>query len=161
FATLMVSLAILVATGFLFMQVPKGFIPNEDQSAIFTLTEASQGISFEAMVEHQKAVAQIVRADPAVKSLFATVVGTNAGAGSTTNQGRVFIHLQPRSERRNVFDIMSELRPKVAVVPGLRTFMQELPTIRIGGQLTKSQYQFTLQSPNTQELYRGAAELEA
>jgi hydrophobic/amphiphilic exporter-1 (mainly G- bacteria), HAE1 family len=161
FATLMVSLAILVATGFLFVRVPKGFIPNEDLGAIFALTEAPQGISFQSMTEHQKAVAEIVRNHPAVENLFATVVGTNAGSGSTTNQGRIFIHLKPREEREGVFAVLEDLRRKVAAVPGIRVFMQELPTVRIGGQLSKSQYQFTLQSPNTKELYSSAAELEA
>jgi HAE1 family hydrophobic/amphiphilic exporter-1 len=124
------------------------------------VTEASQGVSFDAMIKHQQAVANIVRADPAIRALFSTVVGTNASAGSTVNQGRMFMHLKPRSERSSLQDIIARLRPKVAAVPGMRVFMQELPSIRIGGQLTKSQYQFTLQSPNTEELYRSSQELE-
>jgi hydrophobic/amphiphilic exporter-1 (mainly G- bacteria), HAE1 family len=158
--TMLASLLILIATAVLFVRVPKGFIPNEDQSAIFALTEASQGVSFDAMVRHQKAVSDIVRQDPATLTLFSTVVGTNASAGSTSNQGRMFIHLKPRSERAAIGALIEQLRPLVSVVPGLRVFMQELPTIRIGGQLTKSLYQFTLQSPNTDELYRYAQQLE-
>jgi len=158
--TMAVSLVILVATVYLFIRVPKGFIPNEDQSAIFAITEAAQGVSFEAMSRHQQAVADIVRQDPSVNVLFSTVVGSNASMGSTVNQGRMFLHLKDRSERGSLQEIMARLRPKVGVIPGLRVYMQEMPTIRIGGQLTKSLYQFTLQSPNTQELYSNAQALE-
>jgi HAE1 family hydrophobic/amphiphilic exporter-1 len=158
--TMGVSLVILVATIFLFIRIPKGFIPNEDQSAIFAITEAAQGVSFEAMAKHQQAVADIARQDPSVRVLFSTVVGSNASSGSTVNQGRMFLHLKDRSERGSLQEIMARLRPKVGVIPGLRVYMQEMPTIRIGGQLTKSLYQFTLQSPNTQELYSNAQALE-
>ena len=158
--TMAVSLAILVATAYLFVRVPKGFIPNEDQSAIFAITEAAQGVSFEAMAKYQQAVADIVRQDPSVLVLFSTVVGSNASSGSTVNQGRVFIHLKGHAERPSLQAIMARLRPKVSALPGMRVYMQEMPTIRIGGQLTKSLYQFTLQSPNTQELYSNAQALE-
>jgi HAE1 family hydrophobic/amphiphilic exporter-1 len=157
-ATMLVSLAILVATGFLFVRVPKGFIPNDDQSAIFAITEAAQSISFESMSEHQKAVAEIVRRNPAVKSLFASVIGSSV-TGTTSNQGRVFIHLNPREERGPLGSVIAELRGALSVIPGMRAFLQEMPTIRIGGQLTKSLYQFALQSPDTDELYRSAGEL--
>jgi hydrophobic/amphiphilic exporter-1 (mainly G- bacteria), HAE1 family len=158
--TMAVSFAILVATIYLFIRVPKGFIPNEDQSAIFAITEAAQGVSFEAMAKHQQAVADIVRKDPSVRVLFSTVVGSNTSSGSTMNQGRMFLHLKGHSERPSLQEIMAELRPKVGAIPGLRVYMQEMPTIRIGGQLTKSLYQFTLQSPNTRELYSNAQALE-
>jgi hydrophobic/amphiphilic exporter-1 (mainly G- bacteria), HAE1 family len=158
--TMAVSLAILVVTAYLFMRIPKGFIPNEDQGAIFTMTEASQGVSFDAMVNHQRQVTDIVRKDPAVRALFSSIVGSNPTAGSTPNQGRIFIHLKDRSGRPGIPEIIARLRPQLAKIPGLRVFMQELPTIRIGGQLTKSEYQFTLQSPNTQELYRYSNQLE-
>jgi HAE1 family hydrophobic/amphiphilic exporter-1 len=164
-ATMIVSIAILAATIFLFMRVPKGFIPNEDLGAMFAITEAAQGISFSAMAERQQAIANIIRSHPAVESVSATVVGSNASSGSTANQGRIFVHLKPRSQRPPVLDVLGDIRQRVAVVPGIRTFLQPMPTIRIGGQLTKSVYQFTLQSPNTEELYRGAqalaTELEA
>jgi len=159
-ATMVASLVLLAATVYLFARVPKGFIPNEDLGAVFALTEAAQGVSFEAMAKHQQAVSEIVRQHPAVESLTSSVIGTNAAAGSTANQGRMFMHLVPRSERASVGEVIQDLREKVAVVPGLRVFMQELPTIRIGGQLTKSQYQFTLLSPNTTELYQAAGALE-
>jgi HAE1 family hydrophobic/amphiphilic exporter-1 len=153
------SLLILAATALLFVRIPKGFIPDEDQGAIFALTEAAQGVSFPAMVRYQTAATDIVRSDPNVKVLFSTVVGTNAGMG-TSNQGRIFIHLKPHGERASIPEIMEQLRPKLAHIPGLRVFLQPMPTIRIGGQLSKSLYQFTLQGPNTTELYRAAEQLE-
>jgi hydrophobic/amphiphilic exporter-1 (mainly G- bacteria), HAE1 family len=154
------SLLLLALTGYLFVRIPKGFIPNEDQSAIFAVTEASQGVSFDAMVRHQKQVADIMRHDPAVRALFSTIVGSNASAGSTPNQGRMFLHLKPPGERGSIHAVIARLWPQLAAIPGLRVFMQELPTIRIGGQLTKSEYQFTLQSGNTDDLYHYAHVLE-
>ncbi len=158
-ATMLVSLAILAATLVLFVRVPKGFIPNEDQSAIFAVTEAVQGVSFDAMVRYQKAVSDIVRQDPAIRALFSSVTGSNASAGTTSNQGRMFMHLLPASERGSLQSVMARLRQKTMGMPGMRVYMQELPSIRVGGQLTKSLYQFTLQSPDTGELYRDADEL--
>ncbi|MFQ5667772.1 MAG: efflux RND transporter permease subunit [Candidatus Binatia bacterium] len=159
-ATMTASVLILLATAGLFVRIPKGFIPNEDRNAIFTVTEGPQGASFAAMVRNQLAVANIVREDPSVQKLFSVIIGA-AAAGSTVNQGRMFIHLKPHGERPSIHTVIATLRRKVAAVPGLRVFMQELPAIRIGGQLTKSLYQFTLHSPNTQELYRSAQALQA
>ncbi len=159
-ATMTISLVILAATVWLFARVPKGFIPNEDLGAIFAVAEADEGVSFPAMVQYQTAVANILRADPAVGGLSANVIGTNASAGSTVNQGRLFLYLKPRNERDPLTTVLARLRQKVAAIPGLRVFLQELPTIRIGGQLTKSLYQFTLQSPNTADLYSFANQLE-
>jgi HAE1 family hydrophobic/amphiphilic exporter-1 len=158
--TMLFSVLILGATGYLFVRVPKGFIPDEDQSAIFGITEAVQGASFEEMKRLQRAVAEIIRNDPRVDTLFTTVVGANASAGSTPNQGRFFIHTLPRSERPSIGEMVQEFRRELAVVPGLRAFLQPMPTIRLGGQLTKSTYQFTLQSPNTGELYDAAQRFE-
>ena len=160
FGMLMASLLILVATGYLFVRIPKGFIPDEDQGAIFAITEAAQGVSFDAMSRHQLAVTDIIRQDPNVSVLFSTVVGSSAGSGSTVNQGRIFIHLKRHGTRASIPEILAELRPKLAAVPGLRVFLQPMPTIRIGGQLTKSTYQFTLQGPDTTQLYSAAQELE-
>jgi HAE1 family hydrophobic/amphiphilic exporter-1 len=159
-ATLIVSGLILVATIVLFLKIPKGFLPSEDLGQIFGLTEAAQGISFDSMKEHQLKVAAIVRQDPNVASFMSGVgpVGTLVG----TNTGRVFMRLKPRSERSlHVDQVIQELRPKLAQIPGIRVFLQNPPSIRIGGTLTKSQYQFTLQSPNMKELYTYAPLLEA
>jgi len=159
-ATMAVSGLLLVLTGYLFYVIPKGFLPSEDQGNIFVFTEAAQGISFDSMVSHQKALAAIVAQDPNVSSFFSSV-----GAGGPTvagNQGRIFMRLKPLSQRNlSADEIIQELRPKMAQVPGIQAFLQNLPPIRIGGMLTKSLYQLTLQSPDTQELYRYAPLLEA
>jgi HAE1 family hydrophobic/amphiphilic exporter-1 len=156
--TLGVSFAVLAVTAWLFTVVPKGFIPDEDQGAIFGVTEAQQGVSFDAMVEHQLAAADIVRHDPAVRALFTSIGTTNST--TTANQGRMFIHLKPHDQRESIPVIIARLREKLAPLTGMRVFLQGLPTIRIGGQLTKSLYQFTLQSPDTEALYAAAPKLE-
>jgi len=139
--------------------MPKGFLPNDDTGQIFGITEAVQGISFESMKEHQQKIAAIVHKDPNVDSFMSGVgpVGTLVGS----NTGRIFMRLKPRSERRlNADQVIEQLRAKLAGVPGIRVFLQNPPPIRIGGTLTKSQYQFTLQSPNTKELFESAPLLE-
>jgi HAE1 family hydrophobic/amphiphilic exporter-1 len=157
---LAVILVLTVFTGWLFVIMPKGFLPSEDTGQIFALTEAVQGISFEDMVRHQKQLAAIVAKDPNVEA-FMSAVGAG-GASSSSNNGRIFMRLKPRSERKlSADEIIQELKPKLAKVPGIRMFMQNLPAIRIGGQLTKSQYQYTLQSPDKDSLYRYSAQLEA
>jgi HAE1 family hydrophobic/amphiphilic exporter-1 len=160
FATLMASFVILAATVHLFMIIPKGFLPSEDSSQIFTMTEAAQGISYASMVEHQMRVAEIVQNDPRVESFMSSVGGGGPGGGAI-NSGFLFIRLKPREGRPHVDKIIEEFRPKFAGLTGIRVFMQNLPPIRIGGQLTKSQYQFTLQGPDTRELYSAAAAFEA
>jgi HAE1 family hydrophobic/amphiphilic exporter-1 len=152
-ATMMVSAGVLVATVYLFITIPKGFLPDEDQGQIFIFTEGPQGISFDDMVQHQVALNKVVMAQPWVESFASTAAGGNAG--------RIFLRMKPRSERKSAQEIIQELRPILAAVPGINAFPQMLPTIRIGGQLTKSQYQFTLQSPDTDELYQDAPKLEA
>jgi HAE1 family hydrophobic/amphiphilic exporter-1 len=144
----------LVATYALFKVSSYGFLPSEDTGQIFGFTEGPQGISFQSMVEHQQALASIVRQDPNVDSYMSSVISNNAG--------RIFIRLKPHSQRRlSADEVIQELRPKLAKVSGIQIFLQNLPPIRIGGQLTKSQYQFTLQSPDTKELYQHSTELEA
>ena len=153
----MVFLAVIMALTFwLFKIVPKGFIPSEDRAQIFTLTEAAEDISWDSMQRHQQALAEIVSRDPNVES-FMSSAGSRAGSITGSNSGVLFIRLKPRSERRlSVDQIIEELRPKLAAVPGIRAFMQNVPLIRIGGRLTKSQYQYTLQSTDIQELYKYA-----
>ena len=157
--TLAVTIVLTIWTGFLFTKIPMGFLPSEDTGQIFAFTEAAQGISFEDMVKHQKELAAIVAKDPNIDA-FMSAIGAS-GVSVANNTGRIFMRLKPRSERKlSADEIIQELRPKVSKVPGIMMFMQNLPSIRIGGQLTKSQYQFTLQSPDTGELYRAATELE-
>ncbi len=158
-ATMVISGVILVATVYLFIIIPKGFLPYEDRNMVFSFTEASQGISFDSMVRHQQALAEIVRKEPEVES-FMSSVGAG-GPNLANNTGRMFAQLKPRKERsKSVDEIIEELRPKLSTVPGIRAFLQNLPTIRIGGQLTKSMYQFTLQSPDLDDLYKYAPILE-
>jgi HAE1 family hydrophobic/amphiphilic exporter-1 len=158
-ATMIVSGLLLVATFLLFADIPKGFLPNEDQGSIFAFTEAAEGISFDAMVRQQRAVAALVAQNPYVDNFFSSV-----GAGGPNlagNTGRIFIRLIPRNRRPGAEEIVQELRPKLSGVPGIKVFVQILPPIRIGGMLTKSLYQFTLQSPDIKELYHYAPILEA
>jgi len=152
-ATMAVSGAVLAGTVYLFWVMPKGFLPDEDQGQIFIFTEGPQGISFDNMVRHQTALNQIVMQQPWVDSYMSTAAGGNAG--------RLFVRLKPRSERKGAVQVIQELRGKLAAVPGINAFPQLLPPIRIGGNLTKSQYQFTLQTPDTNELYSYAPKLEA
>jgi hydrophobic/amphiphilic exporter-1 (mainly G- bacteria), HAE1 family len=158
FATLMLSFVVLAATGALYYQIPKGFLPSEDQGNLFAFTEGIQGISFEDMVRHQKEAAKVIGESPYVANYMSTVGG--GGVNAALNSGRIFARLKPRNQRPHVDQIIQELRPKLMQIPGVNVFLQNLPPIRIGGQLTKSQYQFTLQSPNTNELYQYAPQLE-
>jgi len=158
--TLLITVVLTVVTGYLFTKIPMGFLPSEDTGQIFAFTEAAQGISFEDMVRHQKELAAIVSKDPNIDA-FMSAVGAS-GVSVSNNAGRMFMRLKPRSQRKlSADDIIQEMRPKLAQVAGIQMFMQNLPSIRIGGRLTKSLYQFTLQSPDTGELYRSTMELES
>ena len=160
FATLMISLLLIPVTFALFLIIPKGFLPTEDTGQIFAITEAQQGISFDDMKKHQQEIADIIAEDPNVEA-FMSSIGAG-GPNAAANSGRIFMRLKPRSERKLSADqIIQELRAKTAGVIGIRIFMQNLPPIRIGGVLTKSQYQYTLQGPDTNELYKAAPLLEA
>ena len=150
---------ILLATVWLFARVPKGFLPTEDIGQIFAPTEAAQGISFEAMAEHQQAVAAIVAEDPDVAG-FMSSCGTRGNDTRGGNPGIMFMRLKPRGERSPVDKIIQRLRPKLAQVPGIRVYPQVLPPIRLGGSLTRAQYQFTLQASDTKDLYLAAPALE-
>ncbi|MFH1951414.1 MAG: multidrug efflux RND transporter permease subunit [Pseudomonadota bacterium] len=157
---MVVSAFILIATAYLFIRIPKGFLPSEDTGRIFAITEAAQGISFESMVRHQRELAAIVREDPNVDSFMSGIGGGRSSRANNT--GRLFIRLKPRDQRTlSADEVIQKLRPRLATVPGIQSFLQNLPPIRIGGQLAKSQYQFTLQSPDTDALYRYAPLLEA
>jgi HAE1 family hydrophobic/amphiphilic exporter-1 len=158
--TMIVSGVILAATVVLFKIMPTGFLPSEDTGALFITTEAAQGISFDSMKQHQQALAAIVLKDENVEGFMSSMgVGGSSVAG---NQGRIFMKLKPRSERKlHVDQIIQKYRPLLAQVPGIQAFPQNPPPIRIGGTLTKSLYQLTLQSPDTAELYEFAPKLEA
>ena len=157
--TLAVSLGTVVLTGWLFHIMPTGFLPSDDTDQFFAVTEGPQGISFDSMAEHQQALARIVGADPNVEAYMSSIGA--GGSTATGNAGRIYTRLKPRAQRKLSADqVIEELRPKLAQVPGIRAFVQNPPPIRIGGSLTKSLYQFTLQGPSTEELYRVAPQLE-
>ena len=147
-----VSALILLATLGLYKLVPKGFIPTEDIGSIQGTTEVLEGSSFEAVRDHQLAVAEIVRQDPNVAHFMSSIGGGN--------QGRLNIRLKPRGERLPADQVVRELMPKLMSVPGVKTYLSIPPAIRIGGRSTKTQYQFTLQSADLEELYVNAAKLE-
>jgi HAE1 family hydrophobic/amphiphilic exporter-1 len=156
--TMLVAAGTLAATIYLFAVVPKGFIPPQDTLQLNGNSEASQDISFDAMKELQQKVANIIAQDPNVE-IFGSFMG--AGGNSPVNQGRFFLHLKPRSERKLTPEqVIEELRPKLATVPGMRTFMTNPPLVRIGGQQTRALYQFTLQSTDLNTLYSSAADFE-
>jgi len=158
--TMLVSGVVLLATGFLFWYMPQGFLPSEDTGQMVIVTETAQGTSFESMKQHQQAVAAVVLKDPSVDA-FMSAAGAGGPSGSG-NQGRMFIRLKPRSERKlHVDQVIQQLRPKLAQVPGIMAFPQNPPPVRLGGTITKSLYQFTLQSPDIDELYENAPKLEA
>jgi HAE1 family hydrophobic/amphiphilic exporter-1 len=157
--TMVISGAILLATVYLFMVVPKGFVPNADVGQITATTQASEDISFDEMVKHQQAVAAIAYADPNVDSINSSVGA--GGPNASANTGRILIELKPRGQRHlSADEVVQELRPKLSRVPGVKVFLQNPPAINVGGQQTKAQYQFALQSPNVQELYQYAPVLE-
>ncbi len=156
---LAVALSMFLLTGLMLYVLPKGFIPTDDTGIILVFTEAAQDISFEEMSRHQQAAAAIVAQQPYVKALM-SAMGSSGVVNATSNQGRIFMTLKPRSERPSIDRIMADLRQKLSVVPGLRAYPQVPPAIRVGGQLTKALYQYTLTGSDRSELYAAAAKLE-
>jgi len=158
--TIAVIFIMTAATVWLFYKMPTGLLPSDDIGALFAITEGAQGASFEDMKQHQQKLADIVRQDPDVEA-FMSSVGAG-GARVASNGGFMFIKLKPREERKlNADQIIQRLRPKVMSVPGIMMFMQNPPPIRLEATLSKAQYQFVLQSPDTDDLYSNAAAFEA
>ena len=154
-----VAALMAVLTGVLAVALPKGFIPTDDTGIVLVFTEAAQDISFEEMVRHQQAAAAIVKEQPYVDA-FMSAMGSGGSVNSTPNQGRIFMRLKPRGERPAIEVILGDLRKKLSAIPGLRAYPQVPPAIRIGGQLTKALYQFTLFGSDLSELYTVAGGLE-
>ena len=156
-----VMLAVTIATFFgtiwLYVVAPKGFFPVEDTGYVLGITEAATDISFPAMAERQRKVADIVRSDPAVEYVNSTV-GTG-GPNAVANSGRMLIALKPKKERGELRAVLGRLRQKANVEPGIQIFFQPIQNINLGGRLAKGQYQYTLQSNETDTLYRIAPEL--
>ena len=155
--TLFITLLTIGGTIWLYIVVPKGFFPIEDTGYVLGITEGLSDISFDAMVQKQRRVAEIIRADPAVAYVNSTVgVG---GPNPTANQGRMLVALKPKAERDPVAKVIPRLRQKAGAVTGMATFFQIIQNINVGGKLAKSQYQYTLQSSDTDALYKIAPEL--
>jgi len=158
FATLMFSFVLLGATVWLGVIVPKGFLPSEDQGQLIGTTEAIEGTSYDAIVALQSRVAAIVQQDPNVAGYMSSV-GVS-GRTPTINQGRLFIRLKPQGERKLTADeVAREMTPKLNQVVGIRSYMQNLPVISIGGVVSKSLYQFQLQGTDLDALYQNAGVL--
>ncbi len=151
--TLLASFGVFILTIVLFFFVQKGFIPNEDIGQIFAMTEGGEDVSFEAMVRHQNKLADIVSKNPNVSTFMSAVGG--GGTASTLNAGRMFICLTPRPPRQlSADEMMQELKKKFDPIPGIKVYMQNPMSIKIGGQNTKGIYQYTIQSTSLPELYR-------
>ena len=184
FLVLVASILILVLTGYLFIQIPKGFLPSEDSGGIFAFSMAAQGTSFDAMKKIQRQVADIVGDNPNVSSVFALAGAGGPSGGS--NSGIFFAHLKdhpsasqlfiagfenffhiphkpfgPEFRMVNTDQVIQQLRPKLATIPGVFVFMQNPPPIQLSAHLTKSQYQYTLEGPDTTELYGISKNIEA
>jgi HAE1 family hydrophobic/amphiphilic exporter-1 len=159
-ATMAAFVAVLGLTAYLFVIVPKGFIPDQDTDQIAVTTEAAQGTAFDKLVEYQNKVADIIRRDPNVEGLVSTIGGSEASTLGGPNLGQIVVHLKPRSSRKEYAnDIIEKLRPQVAEVAGIEVYMQNPPTVRIGGQVSKSLYQYSIQSPDRKVLYATAQKL--
>jgi len=158
FVMLLVTFATLAGTAYLYTIIPKGFFPTEDTGFMIGITEGATDSSFDAMVERQHKVVEIVRADPAVDYVNSTVGA--GGPNPTTNYGRLFVALKPKKERKeSVTDVIQRLRRSTAAVTGMRTTFQPLQNIRVGGRISKGEFQYTLQSADTEALYRLGPEL--
>ncbi|MBV9014130.1 MAG: efflux RND transporter permease subunit, partial [Alphaproteobacteria bacterium] len=156
---MLVNLALIVVTGWMIMAIPKGFFPTEDTGMIFGFTQASPDTSYMGMADAQQRAAAVVMQDPDVDSMGSAI----GGAGSSgLNTGRMFISLKPWGKRKaSETEVIQRLRPKLAQVPGITTFLQPVETIRVGGRLSRTQYQYTLQDANMEELYQWAPKVEA
>ncbi|HEY4360576.1 MAG TPA: efflux RND transporter permease subunit [Bryobacteraceae bacterium] len=159
FISLIVACGTVAATVYLYRLVPTGFIPSQDTGQISASTELPQDASFEAMAKSQFQAAAVVMADPNVDALFS---GVNASGGNNgANAGRMQLRLKPRAQRTMTPEqIIEELRPKLNAIPGIRTYLTNPPLIRIGGQQSRSLYQYTLQAQNLDILYGSAREFE-
>ena len=157
--TMLICTGLFLVTIGLFYVIPKGFIPNDDTSRIVGYTEAAEGISFVEMSKHQEQMVDLIRTDPNVVGVLSTVGFSDVSAAS--NSGNVLVLLKPVNQRKkDVETIIEDLRPRLATVPGMRIFLQNPPLVQVGGQVTKSPYQLTLQGPDRNELYANADALQ-
>jgi len=155
-----VFVGVFAVTGYLFVTIPKGFLPSADTGQLLAFTEGAQDISFDSMAEKHRLAANIIRADPNVEAVMAFMGPSSSGSSQTLNLGRIFVRLKPYKDRLPADQIIQKLRPKLTAIPGMKVYLQNLPLIRIGGKLTKSEFQYTLQDADTAELYHWVPILE-
>src|ERR1700730_4824184 len=156
--TLCIFFATVALSVYLFVIIPKGFFPQQDNGFQTAVSETSQDISFADMKRHQEELSRIVQADPAVDSI-AMFIG---GGGTALNSGRMYVTLKPREERDvNAGQIIARLRPKLEKVEGARLYMQASQDVRLGGRATRTQFEFTLQDANLDELDEWAPKILA
>jgi hydrophobe/amphiphile efflux-1 (HAE1) family protein len=156
---MLLNVALIGVAAWLFVAMPKGFFPQEDTGLVFAFTQADQDISFQGMAERQEAAAKVVLDDPAVDT-FGSLIG--GGSSSGINTGRMFIVLKPLNRRDVTADqFIERMRPKLAAVPGVSTFLQSIQNIQVGGRLARTQYQYTLQDTNLDELNQWAPKMLA
>jgi HAE1 family hydrophobic/amphiphilic exporter-1 len=151
FVTLLVFLATVAATVQLFMAIPKGFFPQQDTGLITGVSQAGQDVSFAEMMRRQEALGEIIGRDPAIAT-YAMAIGTS-GSTQTLNTGRFFITLKPRHERDvSAAQVIARLRPQLEKVEGARLFLQAAQDLTVGGRIARTQFQYTLQDANLDEL---------
>ena len=160
FITLMVFFGTMALTVFLYIQIPKGFFPTQDTGVLIAISEGPQDVSFAQMVKLQESVGKVISADPDVET-YASFVGANSG--QTGNTGRMFLTLKPWSERTggSVVDFMNRIRPKLQQLQGVNLYLQPAQDIRVGGRLSRTQYEYTLQDADLNELYEWAPKVLA
>jgi HAE1 family hydrophobic/amphiphilic exporter-1 len=152
--------AVLGATAFLYVHVSKGFIPDADNDMFYAMTESAQGTSYYQMAKYQQRVSEILMQDPDIDT-FMSSAGGSMFSSSGANTGRVFVYLKPRRQRvATVVDVVNRVRPKVMGIPGMRVILTIPQSIRVGGRMSRSGYDFTLQGPDTAELFREAQSFE-
>ena len=150
-ATLLVAVATLIFTVILYIMVPKGFFPVQDTGVIQGISEADEGVSFTAMAERQQALASVILKDPAVESL-SSFIGAD-GINSTLNSGRILINLKPLAQRKtSASDVIRRLQPELAKVDGITLFMQPVQDLTVEDRVSSTEYQYTLEDANADEL---------
>jgi hydrophobe/amphiphile efflux-1 (HAE1) family protein len=149
---MILNLGLIVLSGYLFVTMPKGFFPQEDTGMLSGFAQADQDVSFDGMQARMRAALTVIKNDPDVVSVGAAVGG---GGSSGFNTGRVFIQLKPQGERKlNAGEVMQVLRSKLAEVPGIAVYLQAVQNIQLGGRIARTQYQYTLQDTDLNELNR-------
>jgi len=149
-ATLLVFGASLFLSVFLYIIVPKGFLPTQDTGAIQAITEAPQSVSFGAMMDRQRALARALLADPDVESA-SSLIGVD-GINPTLNSGRMLINLKPHGRRDDVMTVIARLQQRASQLPGIKVYLQPVQDLTIEDRVSRTQYQFSLDSPNQEDL---------